>query len=822
MIPNRQIKPRGEIHMHQKKRSFFKLAWPLVLLVALVVLFFSDLCFGDRFLWVRDLSTGDLPIRSIMAGFLRHGQIQFWCSNFECGVPALAQPGWSGFYPPNWIFMWPHAETALLLWWIFHLSVGAISFYLLCRHWKMQVASALVAAISFIFSTYVATWLEFAHGLSCFVWGPLALLLVSLIIDRSKAPESRAGIARSALQTFYSNGGVIAGLAVVTALQILSSGEFFYYFCLLGGSYTLFRWYGLRSKRVLWLSTAQLAMGGILGAMLALPQLGLTLQLMKASTRVGEVDPLTSICSASPLHWLTFVLPFLYGGMGYPNHYWAPKIYELALGSCYVGIVTLFSILFLLPLLGSKNPDRSRRSLILFVGMVGIAGLIMAAGQFTPVYTFLHHYLPGLGHLRFATKFYLFVTYAFAILGGFGFDALIQRDSSGEPLKRMWKVGVGLFGVLAAGYVIGLIHPDFITWLSSDPAPSAVHRAGVLSDYTLAILFLGTGLTLFGLFLYQRITRKWLEVFTIGIVFANLWIVSRQTQPVVPAGIHEKGPEEILKTIGGSGLHRVWSSYSSIQQWLYGETRPEMIQWAREAFAVGDWACHGGYGVSPGAMVLERYANFYSFIGQASPAIREKIADMLSVRFIVSGAPFDQVLWGGASREIKIDERPNYIQRASLVTQWQAVTGGDNAIRRILSEEFDPHKEAVVEADPSVVLPKPEAGDFVFTKSGYIESFHDNQNSVTLDASVYRRSLLVLGDSWFSGWTVKVDGEVRPIYRTNYAFRGVFLDSGKHHIEFSYIPDHFLKWLALFGVGCSICVFLSAKAWIISRAKSSR
>lgn len=52
-------------------------------------------------------------------------------------------------------------------------------------------------------------------------------------------------------------------------------------------------------------------------------------------------------------------------------------------------------------------------------------------------------------------------------------------------------------------------------------------------------------------------------------------------------------------------------------------------------------------------------------------------------------------------------------------------------------------------------------------------------------------SILVLADNYYPGWAAFVDGKRTPIFRANFAFRGVELPKGKHTVVFKYEPVSF-------------------------------
>jgi len=781
----------------------FKQAWPVLLLLALVVIFLGDILFGGRMFFFRDFWFGDVGLRVMHGKALLHGSFGLWWSASQCGVPGAAQPYDAAFYPPNWIFVLPSVEWAIRLLWAFHLAVAALGWYALARYWRLAVAPALFAAVSFAFSTQVFTWME-SQAVTGMVWGPLVLLLVSRIIDRT-AERSDSGF-KGLL--FYNAGGV-AALAVVMTLQMLATGEHFYYTVLIAGFYGVARWVWFRSWNVCVYSALLLASAGLLGLALAMPQLLLTAELLPLSDRAGEYNAFLDIASVHPRHWLTVFLPFLYGKPGYPAAYWGPKMHEFAAGHCYVGIAPLVAACFCWLWLKGGEATRERRFQIGFFIVLGIVGLVMAAGKFTPVYPFLHHWLPGLGHLRFAPKFYLFVAYALTMLGALGFQALVEGDSkTANPSHiRLWWIATGCFSVLICGYLVCLFSSNFLPWLMAHPGmPSVEQVNAAMFDYTWAVAFSLAALGLLGMLVFKRGPARWVQGGIVALAFVNLLLISRQVQPTMEAGIYTKRPEVLAQKIREHPTDRFLSMYSRSQQYFYGETRSEMLDWVVSSGATGASRLEGIYTLMPGGVALERYNQLFGIMSDAPQPISDKIADMMSLRYVASGAPFDQILWANASRDIKLIERPTCLPRARVVSKWRFVTGDVNVLKTIVGEGFDPRKEAVLEPLPGGA-PVLSGTTFASTgeAAGDVSSFVDHTDSVTMQVSTKSRSLLVLGDTWYPGWIARVDGMQQPIFRANYYFRGVFLEPGTHWVEFAYQPVRFTIGVWIFAFAAAAC-----------------
>jgi uncharacterized membrane protein YfhO len=76
----------------------------------------------------------------------------------------------------------------------------------------------------------------------------------------------------------------------------------------------------------------------------------------------------------------------------------------------------------------------------------------------------------------------------------------------------------------------------------------------------------------------------------------------------------------------------------------------------------------------------------------------------------------------------------------------------------------------------------------------------------------------MLNDSDYPGWKVYVDGRPSHWITTNYLFRGILLQPGRHQVRFAYEPASFAAGAAISGGGI-ICLVAFA-LWRGRRPKS--
>ena len=116
---------------------------------------------------------------------------------------------------------------------------------------------------------------------------------------------------------------------------------------------------------------------------------------------------------------------------------------------------------------------------------------------------------------------------------------------------------------------------------------------------------------------------------------------------------------------------------------------------------------------------------------------------------------------------------------------------GNHTLNIYYDESFDPQKEVLL----SEKVDFEESNHF----SGKIDQVVYKPNHVTIQTTQEGNGFLVLNDSYFPGWTVKVDGQEHPILQANYFYRAVQLGPGEHTLEFNFIPEGMKAGLVISG-----------------------
>lgn len=146
------------------------------------------------------------------------------------------------------------------------------------------------------------------------------------------------------------------------------------------------------------------------------------------------------------------------------------------------------------------------------------------------------------------------------------------------------------------------------------------------------------------------------------------------------------------------------------------------------------------------------------------------------------------------------------LPRAKLYSNWQVGVTGDDVLKTLTAENFDPAKTVLV-TGPVPDVPALSTND----NSGSVDITSYAPKDIVLSAQVAKPSILLLNDKYDPNWHVSVDGQPAELLHANYIMRGVYLPSaGPHTVEFKFEQPHgplYLTVTAMFA-GILLCGFL--------------
>jgi uncharacterized membrane protein YfhO len=90
-------------------------------------------------------------------------------------------------------------------------------------------------------------------------------------------------------------------------------------------------------------------------------------------------------------------------------------------------------------------------------------------------------------------------------------------------------------------------------------------------------------------------------------------------------------------------------------------------------------------------------------------------------------------------------------------------------------------------------------------------------NRIVVQANLDAPGLLVLSELWYPGWRAYDNSREVKIHRADYLLRSVYLEEGRHTVEFVYDPLSFKvgRWVSA-GAVLGLVVYV---VWVIRRQR---
>ncbi|MCC7161806.1 MAG: YfhO family protein [Anaerolineae bacterium] len=711
----------------------------LLLLAALVALFFWRILSpnpADRAQFpAGDFTDQFYAFRLYQARAFFEGRIPLWSENFNSGHPFLADIQSAVFYPPalvnillNLALFQSFSLFALELEALVHFFLAGAFTYLFARRTLSRAYTAparigaFTAALVFTFGGYLTSYpsLQLAI-LETAVWLPLALYFLDQSIgttDSGRRTTDSSLIIRPSSLLFAA---LVLGVAALaghpqTFLFVVSVAVIYFIWRVLQSTTT-------HTPRALFRCiVVPLALVLLIAFGVAAIQLVPAIEYQQLSTR--EALSFADAAKGFPtLDVLQFILP------GYASAFASPL---------YVGILPLWLALF--ALLRKRNDT-------IFWGVLALGALILSFGFYVFAYVIFYLVVPGASLFRQQERLAFVVSFALAMLSGYGIMDLVKRVNPERARKLfvLLPIGAGLMLVLLlAFFVAGVDDPNSRLAFLGD-------RAGLmLVQFALASL-------LVGLYLRDILPTKWFIPLALVLILFDLWSVNE------PAN---KG--------------RIEDRFADIPFAQQLQSDPGVFRVAAdEQILPGHFGIPTGLeeigGISP--LRLARYDALVNLP-------RETYLPLLNVKYVITrGEPVP-----GAER----------IAEDGDLELWQLQTPGPRAwlVGNVSAEDAAALTEtnfantAVVPAQAARALAALSVPDPVL-RTGRTLILEHSAEYTSLNVTAPADSLLVLSENYYPGWQAAVDGQPIEIIRADSNLRAVPVSEGLHLIEFWYDPLSF-------------------------------
>lgn len=136
--------------------------------------------------------------------------------------------------------------------------------------------------------------------------------------------------------------------------------------------------------------------------------------------------------------------------------------------------------------------------------------------------------------------------------------------------------------------------------------------------------------------------------------------------------------------------------------------------------------------------------------------------------------------------EIEILKNNGYLPRTFVVHRATYLADPPSIFQKLKDPRFDIRNNIIIEKNLSNSMFSGNNSPETDTSQAKITNYQDEK--VDISADMQNAGFLVLLDQYYPGWKAYVDGKDTEIYATDYTFRSIYLNKGKHAVEFIYDP----------------------------------
>ncbi len=705
---------------------------PLAALLVCALAPFAEPILRGEAPFFLDLQDHWHPIRLHAHRSLAAGELPHWWQGLFCGVPFLAQPEASLFYPPHWVLDRIDPARTIAFQLVLHRFVLGALFYAAARlRGASRLAAFLAGGLGIFCGVTTHAQQQLAH-LRTLCWLPL------LVIGATYIATNRP------------RRGVLA-LAAATALPIVAGYPAFLQRAILVVPFLLVldasfvaapRKLAELSRRAA-LTVAGIALGVGLAGVQVFPSMAMT----EVSQRAMGLDPaLLDDLRATWTDLATILLPRPDRDSGVARS-----------GFAYVGSVAL-----VLAILAVVRRRRGCDGL----AVVAVFGLVAALGMQTPLDAALRA-LPGGGTFKNPSQYLVLWFLAMPLLAAHGLDAWRERTPSAREILKSAGGALLLLGV---------------AWWALGPAGDPASKMRTLVAFA-AICAVGIA--------HMRFARRaalailvgaaLLDAGSLGFRYATRKDRCRDVDAVAQRA--DAPFEEIAAHHAASGLAQPARIISSNAE----------FNWDNRGTVAGVENVRGLLSLAllrtmDVSRIIEEGAPFprvpprvplYDYGPVRS--VNSPRVDLLALRYAAGWQDSPGPAWRRIGKTTWERDAVDAMRFAPRVIAAPA-TDGFEPWRALAADGFDPVRDVLVEGAPAETL----ADGGTAAAPGRVLAVTYSANGAVARVAADRAAILLWTESHDAGWRIAIDGAEAPVLRANHGFLAVAVPPGEHEVAFRY------------------------------------
>ena len=393
---------------------------------------------GGHLLITADNLQQNYPLHVLVGSMLRHGQLPFWNQYIFSGTPLMADFNAGAFYPLMGLFVILPDRAAWIATEVMLFSAIAVGMYVFLRALKLSTAACILAAATYAFAGPVLSQVNHVDMTEGFVAIPWMLLAVLHIVrDGRWRWTILLGVAYATVILAGAPEAMLDEALLIVAFAVMSAG--------------------LNRERW-WRVLSRCGTGAALALSLAAIQWLPGLEAIRNSQRGSGV---VAGAGSYPRPFTVLgLVPYIDGGYGHLGEAQFFSHYNLPEVGIYLGILPIVALITLLnPRWPSRIPPRDRLTWY----VVGLFGLLLALGSYTPL-EHLFNSLPLYGNQRLQSRNMITVATAVCVL----FAGWIDRTAAPrlrESMTRYDRIMALVPAAAVAGLAIwALVSPRTLVW----------------------------------------------------------------------------------------------------------------------------------------------------------------------------------------------------------------------------------------------------------------------------------------------------------------------------------------------------------------------
>lgn len=770
-------------------REYF-LVTALLLLVS-VVLFIKPASGSYTFAAADALSPGAVS-QGIELAQEKDGEYPLWLPWIFSGLPSVHSfQNISHFYLPNYLLSLI-MKLGLPAFWttLFHLVLAGLGVYVLLRHQRLSVFSALFGGLAFMLTPYLITMIVHGHGSQMMTAAYIPWILWCLLRLKENPDWFRAGL-----------------MALFMGLQLQRAHvQIAYYTWLMVGLYLLFELF-LMIKKKDWKTSGffgyaliALLLSVGLAMIIYLPVSTYTPFSIRGGTGGGTGFEYATQWSFSFKEILTFFAPSFLGFGG--ATYWGNMPFTDYPN--YMGILVL-----ILAVYGAIVYKSNLRWVLITTALLA---LLLAFGKNFFLYKLFYNYFPYFSKFRVPVMFLVLTQFSAAVLAGFGLEALFRKiDEGRKDQKWVSYLLYGAVGLLVAVFLFGSAFAGLFHIPASQYPVINELRIKLLSTdmIVMAVFILLASGVLFALW------KKWLNT---SIALGIIILLSVIDLAVVDMKIIAPSKESYRSgTLQKSGNIKAYLRSDEVINFLSKDPDVFRILPLGQLMNENRWSAfhiESVMGYHPAK--LNNYNQLITEVGVGTTGILR----MLNVKYLLSVDPLEHPAFTEVFRG-KLNFQGNYIScivyqfeyflpRVFYVDELHSRSDKAEQLALLAEPSFEPVYHSFIEVDEAAGT-FPAAGQF----SPRIVSRTANETRIQTKTTADQ--FMVISEIFYpEGWTASIDGTETSIYQVNSVLRGIPVPAGEHEIVMSFAPSD-LKYGSILSWSSLVIILLLLSTGFIKR-----